>query len=164
MLALWRQRPRTDELPPEQPDEMAALRERLRALVARINAAADQLPVGVVPEARAVCDVVRELLDHEERTSHTSVAAAQRISLEATVDDYLPGSLEAYLALPASFTAQHRNATDHTPGEELLAQLVLLHEAVRDLAEAVYSGDARRLSDQGRFLNAKFARSELDLG
>lgn len=160
MLARWRSRPAA---PPPEPDELEAVRARLARLVARVNTAADRLPEGVVPEARAICDVVRELLDHEESTSHTSVAAAQRFSLAATVDDYLPSSLDAYLALPAAFVAQHRSAAGRTAGEELLAQLILLHDAVRELANAVYSGDARRLSDQGRFLDTKFAGSDLDL-
>lgn len=161
MLARWRSRPSPEPQP--EPDELAAVRARLASLTARVNAAADRLPVGVVPEARAICDVVTELLDHEERTSHTSVAAAQRFSLAATVDDYLPSSLDAYLALPSSFLAQHRTTAGRSPGEELLAQLVLLDEAVRELANAVYSGDARRLSDQGRFLDTKFSHSDLDL-
>ncbi len=165
MLARWRSRVEEAVAPPQpdQPEELEAVRARLGRLVARVNAAADRLPEGVVPEARAVCDVVRELLDHEERTSHTSVAAVQRFSLAATVDDYLPSSLDSFLALPPSFVAQHRTATGRTPGAELLAQLVLLHEAVRELADAVYSGDARRLSDQGRFLDTKFSGSDLDL-
>ncbi len=145
-----------------EPDELEAVRSRLARLVSRTNAAADRLPEGVVAETRAICDVVRELLDHEERTSHTSVAAAQRYSLAATVDDYLPSSLDAYLALPASFLAR-QHTDQRAPGEELLAQLVLLHEAVRELADAVYSGDARRLSDQGRFLDTKFSGSDLEL-
>lgn len=161
MLARWRSRPAPT--PPPEQDELEAVRGRLAHLVARVNAAADRLPEGVVPEARAICDVVRELLDHEERTSHTSVAAAQRFSLAATVDDYLPSSLDSFLALPPAFLAQHRSAAGRTAGHELLAQLVLLHEAVRELADAVYSGDARRLSDQGRFLETKFSGSDLDL-
>ena len=47
-------------------------------------------------------------------------------SLAATIGDYLPTSLNAYLALPPAFAATHRSAAGLTPGEELYEQLVTL--------------------------------------
>lgn len=158
---------RRDGPDPDHPatpaDEVAQLRERLRDLVARTNRAADRLPMGVVPQVRAIEDVLVELLDHAAATTGSSISAAERYSLAATIDDYLPGSVDAFLALPAAFAATHRNADGKRPGDELLEQLVLLEQAVRDLAIAVYSGDAERLSTQGRFLDTKFSQSDLDL-
>ena len=147
---------------PEQ--EVAALRAALRALVQRVNRAADRLPEGVVPQVRAIEDALRELLDHVAATAGSATSAQERYTLAATVQDYLPTSVDAFLALPPDFAATHRTATGRTPGEELLEQLVLLDAAVRDLALAVYSGDADRLSTQGRFLDSRFATSALDLG
>lgn len=150
--------------PPATPiDEVGQLRARLAELVARTNRAADRLPVGVVPQVRAIEDLLVELLDHAQATTGSSISAAERYSLTATIDDYLPGSVDAFLALPASFAGTHRSADGKLPGEELLEQLVLLEQAVRDLALAVYSGDAERLSTQGRFLDTKFSQSDLDL-
>lgn len=150
--------------PPTAAQEVAALRTSLRATVQRVNRAADRLPEGVVPQVRAIEDALRELLDHVEATAGSATSAQERYTLAATVDDYLPTSIDAFLALPASFAETHRTPAGRSPGEELLEQLVVLASAVTDLAQAVYSGDAERLSTQGRFLASRFATSALDLG
>ena len=148
---------------PSAADEVAALRASLRATVQRVNRAADRLPVGVVPQVRAIEDALRELLDHLAATAGSATSAQERYTLAATVTDYLPTSVDTYLALPPTFADTHRTPAGLTAGDELLEQLVLLEGAVRDLALAVYSGDAQRLSTQGRFLASRFATSELDL-
>lgn len=148
---------------PAPEDELATFRARLREIVVEVNAAADRLPVGVVPRVRAIEDVLVELLDHEEKTDWTSISAQARFSIGATISDYLPTSLKAYLALPPGFAESHRTPEGRSPGEELAEQLRLLALAVHELALAVYSGDAERLSTQGRFLDTKFSRSDLDL-
>lgn len=166
MLERWRRRVQAELSPPPPPedtDEVGHLRTRLRALVVRTNSEAGRLPVGVVPQVRAIEDLLRELLDHAAATSGSSISAAERYSLTATIDDYLPSSMDAYLALPADFAATHRSAAGRRPADELLEQLILLESAVRDLSLAVFSGDAKRLSTQGRFLDTKFAQSDLDL-
>lgn len=168
MLRGWLRRPAPEparaSVPQTPEQEVAALRAALRAVVQRVNRAADRLPEGVVPQVRAIEDALRELLDHVQATAGSATSAQERYTLAATVQDYLPTSIDAYLALPPEFAASHRSAAGLTPGEELLEQLVLLDGAVRDLALAVYSGDAERLSTQGRFLDSRFATSSLDLG
>lgn len=146
-----------------EPDDVDALRRSLRETVALVNRSADRLPVGVVPRVRAVEDVLTELLDHAQATEGTSVSAQSRYALAATVHDYLPTSVRTFLALPPEFAATYRTPAGLSPGEELAEQLRLLEGAVRDLALAVYSGDAERLSTQGRFLATKFSRSDLDV-
>ena len=166
MPGRWlRREPKAPPAPaaPSAADEVAALQAALRAVVQRVNRAADRLPVGVVPQVRAIEDALRELLEHVAATAGSATSAQERFTLAATVNDYLPTSIDTYLALPPAFAQTHRTLGGLTPGDELLEQLVLLDSAVRDLALAVYSGDAERLSTQGRFLDSRFATSELDL-
>ena len=85
------------------------------------------------------------------------------VTLAAVIRDYLPTSVDAYLALPPDVLASHRNADGEAPAEELRSQLSIMEKGVTELAQAIYSGDAQRLSIQGRFLDAKFASSDLDL-
>jgi hypothetical protein len=160
----WLRRPPAPEAVRAPADELGALGRRLRETVLLTNRSAGRLPVGVVPQVRAIEDALVELLDALAARPTTAGSAQERYALEATITDYLPTSLEAYLALPPGFAADHRSPAGRTPGEELLDQLVLLEGAVRDLALAVHSGDAERLATQGRFLQTKFARSDLDLG
>jgi hypothetical protein len=147
------------------PGEVAELRTALRALIRRVNAAAGRLPMGAVPEVRDVEDLLTEMLDYEERVvgSGAGIDVYEMTTITAVVHDYLPTSIDAYLALPRSFLSSHRNADGETPGEELLSQLRILRKGVADLAQAIYAGDAPRLSAQGRFLDAKFSSSDLDL-
>ena len=159
----WFRRPPQPLAEPAPADELAPLRTALRDTVVHVNRSADRLPVGVVPRVRAIEDVLVELLDHEARTDWTSISAQARFSIGATITDYLPTSVNTYLALPPAYAATHRTPAGRAPDEELAEQLRLLDDAVRDLALAVYSGDAERLSTQGRFLDTKFAGSDLDL-
>lgn len=154
--------------PPPAPDpggDLAATRTALGALVRRVNAAAGRLPIGAVPEIRDICDRLAELLTHAEELSRTGgeVDAYAMATVAATVTDYLPTSIDRYLALPDSFVETHRNDDGQTPDEELLEHFDLLDQGIEDLATAVYSGDAQRLAIQGRFLDTKFSKSDLTL-
>lgn len=167
MLSRWLRRedasPSTEDRDVTPADEVTQTRASLEALVRRTNRAAGRLPEGAVPTLRAIEDVLRELLDHAAATTTSSVSAQERFTLGATVEDYLPTSLDAFLALPPAFADTHRDAQGRSPGDLLLEQLGLLDTAVRELAVAVYSGDAARPESQGRFLDTKFSGSDLDL-
>lgn len=117
------------------------------------------LPVAALPQLGLIEDVLYPLLAHL-RTSPPSVD--EEIAVEAYVGDYLPTTLNAYLALNHQFAHQAR-VDGSTPGDDLVEQLETLEVAIRDLAQAVYAHDAQQLSVQGRFLSAKFSRSDLEL-
>jgi hypothetical protein len=143
----------------------AALRASLQSLVQRVNRSAGRLPVGAVPEIREIADRLFELLDHATRvtTAGGGVDTYAMATIASTVTDYLPTSVESYLSLPESFLEAHVNDDGQTPAEELLEHLELMEKGVEDLANAIYSGDAQRLEIQGRFLDTKFSKSDLDL-
>lgn len=145
--------------------EIPALRDALGGLVRRVNAAAGRLPDGAVPAVRDIEDHLVALLDHadERLQAGVSVDTLAMVTLAATINDYLPTSIDVYLALPEAFLVEHRNPQGQTAAEELSAQLELLEQGVAELASALYSGDAQRLFAQGRFLDAKFAKTDLDL-
>lgn len=156
-------RSRAREAEPAPPtDEITPLRDALRALVRRVNASAGRLPVGAVPDIRDITDQLDRLLDHAQRNPG-AVDTYALMTLSATIGDYLPTSIDRFLALPHDFVTTHRNNDGETPEEELLSHLVLLNQGVGELATAIFSGDAQRLESQGRFLDTKFARSDLDL-
>jgi hypothetical protein len=155
--------PRSDA--PAPPADAAALRMSLAELIRRVNASSGHLPAGAVVEIRDIGDRLGELLDHEERVAGAGGGADtyEMVTLASVVRDYLPTSVDAYLALPPAFLESHRNPEGETPAEELHSQLRIMEKGVTELAQAIYSGDAQRLSIQGRFLDAKFSSSDLDL-
>ncbi|NAZ77194.1 hypothetical protein GTQ99_17450 [Kineococcus sp. T13] len=144
----------------EPADPATRLQERLRDVVRTANRNGGRLPDGAVPAVREIEDVLRPLLAHVGRRG-AEVEALH--DLEAIVTEYLPGALENYLELPEDYALTSRGPSGSTPAEELVAQLRLLADGARELQRAVYDHDAQRLSVQGRFLDAKFRRSDLDL-
>lgn len=145
---------------PRQPSTPAELEAALVDIVRHVNAKGGVMPEGGVPAVRDVEDELRPLLRYLMANPATE---AEMIGVRAMINDYLPTTVNAYLQLPASFALSHRNRVGRTPAEELLIQLELLAEGAREYATAIYAGDAQRLTNQGRFLETKFARSELDL-
>ena len=160
-----RDRPAADPRPLPPPADVAGLRHSLNELIRRVNASAGRLPAGAVVDIRDMGDRLGQLLDHEDRMGGPGAGAEtyEMITLASVIRDYLPTSVEAYLALPPEFLASHRNPEGETPAEELRSQLSIMEKGVTELAQAIYSGDAQRLSIQGRFLDAKFSSSDLDL-
>jgi len=118
-----------------------------------------RLPIAALPQLGLIEDILYPLLTHL-RTNLPTVD--EEIAVEAFVGDYLPTTLNAYLALNPQFARQPR-ADGRTPGDDLVEQLETLEDAIRDLSQALYAHDAQQLSIQGRFLGAKFSRSDLEL-
>jgi hypothetical protein len=152
-----------DRPPPPKPavEDVAGLRTALADVIRRVKASSGRLPTGAVVEIRDIGDRLTALLDHEDRAGGADTY--ELATLAAVIRDYLPTSVDAFLALPPEFLRTHRNAEGQTPAEELHAQLLVMEKGVSELAQAIYSGDAQRLSIQGRFLDARFSSSDLDL-
>jgi hypothetical protein len=132
----------------------------LTQLVRQVNRAGGRMPEGGVPAVREVEDVLRPLLRYLRANPATE---AEMLGVRGIITDYLPTTVQTFLTLPPDFAAVHRNRLGRTPAEELIEQLTLLVEGAREYATAIYEGDAQNLTNQGRFLQTKFARSELDL-
>jgi len=141
-------------------DEVAELADRLTSLVRTVNRNGDKMPEGGVPGVRAIEDVLRPLLTYLAANPPTE---EELIPVRATLTDYLPTTLEVFLALPKDFAHTHRNRAGRTPAEELVEQLHLLQAGVVEYAQSIYAGDAQQLSNQGRFLQAKFGKTDLTL-
>ncbi|MFV0461291.1 MAG: hypothetical protein ACK5MT_21260 [Actinomycetales bacterium] len=146
--------------PAGEPITPHELEETLTELIRRVNREGERMPEGGVPAVREVEDVLRPLLAYLQQSPATE---AEMIGVRAVITDYLPTTVETYLRLPRDFVATHRNASGNSPAEELIEQLDLLAAGAREYATAIYAGDAQLLTNQGRFLHSKFARSELDL-
>lgn len=147
--------------PPGAPaDEVAELAGRLTSLVRTVNRNGGKMPEGGVPGVRAIEDVLRPLLTYLAANPPTE---EELIPVRATLTDYLPTTLEVFLALPKNFAHTHRNRSGRTPAEELVEQLHLLQAGVVEYAQSIYAGDAQQLSNQGRFLQTKFGKTDLTL-
>jgi hypothetical protein len=141
--------------------EVGQLRRDLDHLRTRVRKYGGRLPGEIQMRTRALISTIEEILARGDQL------AGQPEALHVvgrTIRDYVPTSLEAYLNLPRGFAMQRRVEGRRTAHEELVSQLDILQTELSRIAEAVFQGEARSLADQGRFLESKFRRSELDLG
>jgi len=146
--------------PPPPRDEVGELTRRLTEIVRQTNRAGGKMPEGGVPGVRAIEDRLRPLLEYMSAHPPTE---EELIPVRATLTDYLPTTLDTFLALPAEFARTHRNRAGRSPAEELVEQLALLESGVVEYAQSIYAGDAQQLSNQGRFLQTKFGKTDLTL-
>ena len=152
--------PQPPPAPPEPDDTPAALSARLVELIALVNSNAGRLPVEAVVAARRVTDVVHEILTDAAVDAVPDVHVI--IAARGMVDDYLPTTLRAYLALDPAVTGVPA-ASGRTPAEHLVDQLDALWLAGLDVLRAAQARDVDRLVTQGNFLRTKFSGSDLDL-
>ena len=138
----------------------AAAERCLAGAVARARTGPGRLD----PDALALVDeldaVLRPML---ARARAGGVDTLVRRDLESIATEHLPGALRAYQRVPPAYAHEHRGSDGRTPAEELCSQLRLLVEGCGPLRDAVHGADVARQRELGRFLEAKFRRSDLDL-
>lgn len=135
------------------------LQRDLEGLRARIRRYGGRLPGDVQRRSRELLRTLDMILQRGGQLTDNPEALH---IVGRTIRDYLPTSLETYMNLPRSFATQ-RQLEGRTAFDELTAQLDLLQVELSRVEDAVYRNQAQSLSDQSRFLEQKFRRSELDL-
>ncbi len=149
--------------PPPDPDDAgdtpAAMRAALAEVNRTVNRAAGRLPVEATVEARRVGDVLAAILT-EADTRPLDMSAT--VAVRSTIEDYLPTTIRAYLAVDAAAVDVPRPG-GATPRQSLLEQLDALADSSNRLRDAARQQDADALLTQGSFLRTKFARSDLEL-
>ncbi|MBG0817598.1 hypothetical protein [Planomonospora sp. ID82291] len=151
------ERARTAPSPAEA--ETGALRADLDALRRRATGS-ERFPADVTARVEELAGLLAGML---ERAEALAASPDHLHVVSRTIRDYLPASLEAYANLPRAYALERRDGRGPSAHEELLAQLDLLDDGLREIARAVHRGDEQALRDQGRFLRDRFGRSELDL-
>jgi hypothetical protein len=153
-------RAQTALTPQDDPnDKPEALLARVFELVHEVNAAAGKLPTEGVVIARRVLDTVREVVD---TSSEHDLDIRAIVSIRGILDDYLPTTLRAYLAIDPSQVDVVR-PSGRTPAQSFIEQLDVLWSSAMDLLDAIRAHDADALLSQGSFLRTKFSGSDLDL-
>jgi len=118
-----------------------------------------RLPVDVQSK---VAEIRREILALVPHLDEFPSGSRDRFVIQRVATDYLPGALDAYLALPPE-TGDRPLPDGRTPLQALREQLELLDARLDEIAEAVYQRDSDRLLAHGRFLEERFGGGELRL-
>jgi hypothetical protein len=131
-----------------------------RAMAEQLRRIRGRVPDDVLAAVSRIHDQIREVLDRRDALPPGSPDA---FVVERTTLDYLPTALESYLNLPRGYANRVPVSQGRTARQVLLDQLALLETKLGEVLEAVAKGDTDRLLAHGRFLEDRFAASELDL-
>jgi hypothetical protein len=112
-----------------------------------------RLPVDLAAKVEAICATVRDVLP---RLGTTTIPREDLFTIERTVTDYLPTSLNSYLTLPRTYANTRVVRDGRTANQILGEQLDIIDEKMREVADAVARDDVGKLLAQGRFLAERF--------
>lgn len=143
---------------PTSAETVRALPAELRALSDAMSYKAGKLPADVNAQWDRVKVALRAIL---ERQDQLATSPHQTFVVTRSIRDYVPTSVDAFLALPAGEADTRRVRGGRTAHQELAYQMTLLADELEQVRAAVVQGDAQALADHGRFLDDKFASSRL---
>jgi hypothetical protein len=98
------------------------------------------------------------------KTVRCHPSASTDADARGSVLGVLHQTLERYLNLPRGYANRVPVSQGRTARRVLLDQLAVLEAKLGEVLEAVAKGDTDRLLAHGRFLEDRFAASELDVG
>jgi hypothetical protein len=122
---------------------------------------AGRLPADVQVKADQISRKAQSLMQFADRFP---TGSQDLYVLQRTVAEYLPNTLDAYLALPPGYAHAAVSADGKTALQALWEQLNLLDGKLDEIAYHVHRHNLDRLVANGRFLEERFGRrdSELD--
>lgn len=168
MVVSWLRRAVQQDGPPppatapdglDEHDRPEALKAKIAEQVRLLNRASGSLPAAAVVHARQITDTLAAIVAIGDTRA---LDVYTIITVRSTLHDYLPTTIQRYLAVPES-QRDVRRPSGTTPTDSLHDQLDALLTAALNVLEAAQSSDADALLTQGAFLTTKFARSDLDL-
>jgi hypothetical protein len=131
-----------------------------RALDGAVRMTSGRLPSDIQVK---VAEIRAEILDLLPRTTAFPVGSEDLYVIQRTATDYLPSTLNAYLALPEAYATNQVLRVGKTPLQLLREQLQLLDDRLDEITEAVHQQDSDRLEANGRFLEERFGQGSGDL-
>jgi hypothetical protein len=125
-----------------------------------------QMTHGRLPaDAQAkVAEIRQEILALLPHAAEFPVGSPDLYVLRRMALDYLPTTIEAYLALPPSYATGRVVKEGKTPLQVMKEQLDVLDAKMDEIAEAVHQRDSDRLLANGIFLDERFGRAADGLG
>jgi hypothetical protein len=149
--------------PPPPPGERSRLNEARRALPRLQQLDTRRLPASIRLKVAQIRRKIETLLRHADEFP---VGSEDLYVLQQTATEYLPSTLNAYMAMPPGSENAPVDAEGRTAWRILWDQLTLIESRLDTVAADVRRRNADRLVANGRFLEERFknlGRSDLDL-
>lgn len=138
-------------IPDNDPD---SLREALQFTV---DATRPRLTEPVQQEIDRVVEAVEAVL---AVWNDNDVGREAAYTLRATIQDYLPDTLERYMKLPRRYALQRMVRGERTARDIVVEQLRIMSDELMAIADDVNAGNAADLAAHGRFLDERFSRQD----
>ncbi len=133
------------------------VRQQLESLQRRVAGRVD------AAVASKISDIVEALLTLLSRLPQDADPSDPNLyNLRQIAQDYLPGAIERYLALPPALARTEPVSQGKTAHALLGEQLDVLDRTLRDMLASLYRHDAQGLLVHGRFLRDKFVEQADD--
>jgi hypothetical protein len=133
-------------------DDAGAVEAALREAGEQLAAQRSALPAPIAERADAVLAGIAELVPRWGTDMRG--LAEEKTVVRSILADYLPTSLNTYLALPRSYLTRTKAAAE----QETTAQLDLLVDTVHGIQDQVFDGVEQKIRAQSQFLRDKFSR------
>jgi hypothetical protein len=121
---------------------------------------AGRLPVDVQMKAEQISRKAESLMQYADRFP---TGSQDLYVLQKTTTEYLPNTLDAYLALPPGYAHAAVSPDGKTALQALWEQLNLLDSKLDEIAYSLNRHNLDRLVANGRFLEERFGRHESEL-
>jgi hypothetical protein len=131
------------------------------AIAGLLEAVRGRVSPQVYEQVERICRLVEVGLQ-ARRTDRSVAPDPDAFRLRQTVLSYLPGALDAYLAVPGVYASKSVRGRK-SPHQVLQDELDLIEGSCRRLAEGAVAADADRLEAHGRYLEAALGHSRLDV-
>jgi phage shock protein PspC (stress-responsive transcriptional regulator) len=142
----------------EDSPELSQWKEQLRPLQDRLRQRAGETTAEALESIEEKLAFLLERLGESHELLDLRPFEVRKIAFE-----YLPDTLNQYLALPPAMARNERLNSGKTAEESLNDQLRLLDTTLHDLAKSLFEKDATGLLVHGRFLKEKFAEQPFRL-
>lgn len=138
-------------------NEEKLIEQSIKVLEQQIRDHQNALPDSIQQSVNGILGTLKDLLP---RWKEMDSYGDQKFTVNSIITDYLPNTLNTYLALPKSYLVRTKKDAEGN----ILKQLSLLQKTVDEIQDNVYKGVEQKIEEQGRFLESKFnAGSALEL-
>lgn len=134
-------------------DEEAATEENIHKLAKQMHTHRGALPDAINSKVDGILDTLTDILPHWKSMASFE---DQKFVVNSIITDYLPNTLNSYLALPKSYLARNKRDTE----SRIIKQLDILQMSLNEIQDNVYAGVERKIEDQGRFLEERFTKND----
>jgi hypothetical protein len=119
-----------------------------------------KLPASVRLKVGQIQRKAQELLRY---ASQFPVGSEDLYLVQATVNDYVPATLHAYMAMPPGSDRVAVTADGKTPWQVLWEQLSVIERKLDEITWGLHRRNGERMVANGRFLEERFKQGDKDL-